>query len=121
MTNTKTAVVGLYQYKATLIRVVDSDTLILLVNLGFKVHKEVTVRLARINAPETSTLEGKTSKAFLESLLSNQQEVLLISNKLDSYGRSIGEVTLKDNTNNFTINLSDYLVDSKIAVYRDYK
>lgn len=109
----------LYEYKATLVRVVDGDTLILLVDLGFKVHKEVTVRLARIDAPEIKSIEGKASKTFLENKLKEGLLIHLTSKGIDGYGRSIGEITLLGITPT-GINLSNYLVENKQAIHKTY-
>jgi endonuclease YncB( thermonuclease family) len=113
---------GLYIYKATLVRVVDGDTLILLVDLGFKVYKEITVRLARINAPEMSTLAGKTSKEFLINALKTfNTKITVSSTKLDCYGRSIAEVYVTNNISPDVHNLSDLMVNRIMALYKDYK
>lgn len=42
----------MYQYEAQIKRVVDGDTLVLDIDLGFHVKIEETVRLARINTPD---------------------------------------------------------------------
>ena len=44
----------MYEYKAKVIRWLDGDTLEVSIDLGFYVHKEEKIRLARINAPELS-------------------------------------------------------------------
>ena len=42
----------MFQYEAKIVSVVDGDTMILDLDLGFKIHITETVRLARINTPE---------------------------------------------------------------------
>jgi Kyanoviridae endonuclease len=43
----------MYEYKATLDRVVDGDTLDLIIDMGFKMTTNQRIRLANINTPET--------------------------------------------------------------------
>ena len=42
----------MYQYRATIVRVIDGDTVEAEIDLGFDVHVRQTLRLAGINAPE---------------------------------------------------------------------
>jgi micrococcal nuclease len=46
-------------YRATCVKVIDGDTLDLLVDLGFRAFEKVRVRLRGYNAPELSTQEGR--------------------------------------------------------------
>jgi micrococcal nuclease len=59
----------MYQYRASVIRVVDGDTLWLDVDLGFDVKRRDSFRLYGINAPELSTPEGVAAKVWLEGQL----------------------------------------------------
>lgn len=101
----------MYEYKAKVIRVIDADTIELDVDCGFHCHFTEKFRLARINAPELSTSEGQTAKAFVQTLLPIGKEVTIKSSRRDTaireekYGRWLAEVILMDNTN-----LSDYLL-----------
>lgn len=79
----------MYKYKANVIRVIDGDTVKLSIDLGFRVFWTSNCRLADINAPEMSTKEGKLSKAHLQTLLSEGEEVTIESKKLDKYGRPV--------------------------------
>lgn len=79
----------LYNYKATVVRVIDGDTVKLRLDLGFRLYWHVNCRLAGINAPEMSTDAGVKSKAALEKLLPVDTEVIVNSTKLDKYGRPV--------------------------------
>lgn len=62
----------MYFYKADLLRVIDGDTIVVRLDLGFSVHAEQTLRLHGINAPEPRgrTAEaGKRSAEHLADLL----------------------------------------------------
>lgn len=55
-----------YQYAAQLIRVVDGDTLVVNVDLGFdQWFHNCRIRLLGINAPELNTKEGQAAKAWV--------------------------------------------------------
>ena len=58
----------MYEYKGTIRRVIDGDTLVIDVDLGFHVHTVVHVRLAGINAPETRGEERALGKAATRAL-----------------------------------------------------
>lgn len=103
-----------YSYRATLLRVIDGDTIAVIVDLGFKIFTEKTLRLARINAPEKNTKEGAISKDWLANLIANGSQLSFDSTKVDIYGRSIAEVTWD------CANLSDYMVMNGYAEYRKY-
>lgn len=86
----------LYNYKATVVRVIDGDTVKLRLDLGFRLFWIVNCRLAGINAPELSTDSGVISKAALENLLPVDTEVIVNSTKLDKYGRPVAVIYVND-------------------------
>ena len=45
----------MFEYNATVTRVVDGDTIDAMVDLGFSTHKKVRIRMMGINAPESRT------------------------------------------------------------------
>lgn len=80
-------VISPYQYDADLDRVIDGDTVILRVRLGFYISANITFRLLGINAPEVvgATREaGLAARANLEMLL-GQGEISVVSTKYDKY------------------------------------
>jgi endonuclease YncB( thermonuclease family) len=81
-----------YLYRATIVDVVDGDTLILNVDLGFDVFKKQRIRLAQIDALEMKTMEGQKSFEYLRDLTASLDEVVVRTNKVDIYGRFIGDV-----------------------------
>jgi endonuclease YncB( thermonuclease family) len=66
----------LYRYRAEVKKVVDGDTIICLVDLGFKTFSQRIVRLAGINAPEINAKDDGeraraiSAKKYLTGLLS---------------------------------------------------
>ena len=88
--------IELYNYQATCTRVIDGDTIVCDIDLGFyTIIKYQIFRLARINAPELPTPEGIKSKEFLKKLIEGK-DIVVKSGKLESakeiFGRWLGEI-----------------------------
>lgn len=61
----------LWRFRASLIRVKDADTIVVLTDQGFDGRHEPAIRLAGVNAPERKTPEGKAAAEWiLDELLS---------------------------------------------------
>lgn len=69
-----------YRYRASLIRVIDGDTYVLDVDLGFTVHAHVTVRLRGLDTPERHTPAGQRAAAAARDYLIGQP-ILVESHK----------------------------------------
>ena len=83
-------------YKAYVRRVVDGDTLHVVLDLGFEIYREEKIRLRGINAPEIASAQGKKSLSALKHILKNAPFVILKSTATDVYGRYVGDVFLAD-------------------------
>jgi len=86
-----------YIYNAEVIRVVDGDTVIANVDVGFDMWKRCNIRLHGIDTPETRTRDlnekekGLDAKdRLIELLLEYDNKFVLESKGLDKYGRSLG-------------------------------
>ena len=83
----------IYIYKAELIRVVDGDTVELIIDQGFSNFTKQTMRLYGIDAPEMRTEAGKEAKAWLWEVLQPLETIyvqtiqLSTKAKRDKYGR----------------------------------
>jgi micrococcal nuclease len=92
----------MYQYRIKKIeRIIDGDTFICELDLGFNIILKQTVRLIGINTPEIHTLNeevkkyGLRAKEKLQEYLSKGSEIIIETKKPDSiekYGRIIGSV-----------------------------
>jgi endonuclease YncB( thermonuclease family) len=124
-----------YEYKATVVRVIDGDTVRLSVSkdfsqdidFGFYMHERITItrstelnfRLAGINAPEINTPEGPAAKAELTRLLSLGY-IKAITSKPDKYGRWLTTLLVIGIADGKEINVNQYLLDHKFATpYKD--
>lgn len=107
----------MYDYKAHIIRVVDGDTVVLDVDVGFGMwRRNESYRLLRINAPEMRYKAGKAAKAFLIVVLAEKgMDATVTTHKSDVYGRFLAEVVLADGTN-----ISTYMVEHNHAKYKEY-
>ena len=93
----------MYKYKATVLKVIDGDTVKLTIDLGFRLSYTANCRMAAINAPEMSEDAGKASRAALMEYLPVGEIVDIISTGLDKYGRPI--VVIKANGTDINIKM----------------
>ena len=88
----------MYNYKAKLIRVVDGDTVDVMVDLGFDIWVKKRLRLFGIDAYESRTRDkkekkkGLAAKARLKQVLERQEEFHLLSHGVGKYGRCLAVI-----------------------------
>ena len=108
----------MYKYYITVTRVIDGDSIVADIDLGFNLKLNRHIRLMGIDAPEIRTKDleekakGARCKARLVELLDfvdNKAE--LISHGLDKYGRVLGVVRVKSHRDS----LNDLLVLEGVA------
>ena len=81
-----------------IIKIVDGDTVDLLIDLGFGLCLKQRVRLYDIDAPEISTKDlqekkfGLECKEYLTEWLSKQSVLSIRTYKDDKYGRILGQI-----------------------------
>ena len=90
----------MYEYKFKLDRVVDGDTIDVVIDLGFSILHKCRVRLFGIDTPESRTRDldekarGKLAKDFLSYCLASSDEHV-IKTSVDGkgkFGRVLGEI-----------------------------
>jgi len=111
----------MYDYRSTLVKIIDGDTIDVDLDLGFSVVlKKQRIRLYGINTPESRTRDleekryGLAAKARLRELLENS-DTLTVKTSIDKkvrgkYGRILGTIYLDD------INVNQLLVDEGYAI-----
>lgn len=116
----------MYKYKAKVDRIVDGDTMDVIIDLGFKVTTHQRIRLQGINTPETYSVKkdseeykkGMAAKNFvIQRIEANNFEALVETEKdTGKYGRYIATVWLADNP----VSLNDELVEKGFAKVAHY-
>jgi len=112
----------MYNYGATLDRVVDGDTVDLNIDLGFDVWlKSTRVRLHHIDTPEKRTRDllekyfGFMSSDFVLDKLINAKQITVdttLDGPKDKYGRILGVIWV----NNELESINDQLIEKRYAV-----
>lgn len=126
----------MYEYRANIVRVIDGDTVVVDIDLGFDVwlHKR-HIRLYGIDAPACRTRDldekkyGFMAKEFLEKELADR---VVLKTRLDvkgKYGRILGEfITIKETeagtdangtpveSVKYRHNVNEHMIDSHHAV-----
>lgn len=124
-----------YQYRARVDRVIDGDTVVCDIDLGFHVSAKQHIRLADINAPELfrGTSEerqaGWSSKNALQeiidfSVMRQQSEwpfVLVTEKNRQTFGRFVGTLWEIDRleAHESTESINARMVDAGHATYRE--
>ena len=91
----------LYVYRAYVERVIDGDTYLLIVDLGFNLQFRCRLRLHQVDTPELRGREkesGRISAEFVRDLIQCKYVTLKSLNKTDNFGRWIGAIILDDGT-----------------------
>jgi len=111
----------MYIYEAKVIRVVDGDTLIVDIDLGFHVWlRNQSIRLSDIDAPESRTTDldvkaaGLVSKDVLKELCPPESIIKIHTAFDDKYGRIAAKVENEDG-----VKVNTYLVRNNYAVAYD--
>jgi micrococcal nuclease len=93
-----------FWYGATVLDVVDGDTVDLMIDLGFNIHHKIRVRLYGVNTPESRTKDlkekelGLKAKQFTKDWLTSHKWVYVntIPDKNDKYGRILAKIYSSD-------------------------
>ena len=94
----------MYSYKVKEVaKVVDGDTVDLVIDLGFGLYKKERVRVAGIDLPESRTRDkeekvyGLEAKAYLMGILESAETIIVETEKDGKYGRMLGWLYVDDN------------------------
>jgi len=99
---------NLYHYRAAVVRVVDGDTVDVMLELGFNVSLKERVRLYGINAPESRTrdksekVKGLAAKDFVVEWTEDHADEIVIVTRIDKrgkYGRVLGTIMTESGEN----------------------
>jgi len=101
----------MYEYNCKVKRVVDGDTVDVVIDLGFDIHFATRVRLYGMDTPESRTrnkdekVRGYMSKDFLEEWMEKDDVVIRTRrDKKGKFGRVLGEMIVRgENINKLMI------------------
>jgi len=102
----------MYHYSAKIERIVDGDTIDILVDCGFNIFVKERIRLIGIDTPELHEKEGTQVKQFLEGYLEDK-DIKVKTFKKGSFGRWLAELYADDE------NINELLL--KLGKARKYK
>jgi micrococcal nuclease len=102
-------------YPATVVRVVDGDTVQVRLDLGFSIGFTASCRLYGINAPELRTQEGKDARDFLMTRLAPGDPITVTSYGWDKYGGRFDGRILSG-----TLDINNWMVDNGHAVVANF-
>ena len=111
----------MYEYSCEVTRVVDGDTVDVIIDLGFDISYKSRVRLYGIDTPESRTrdkdekVRGLMSKDFLVDMLGKGDVIIKTKkDKKGKFGRILGELHVGNKGRSVNINKS--LIDNFLAV-----
>lgn len=108
-----------YQYEAVVVRWVDGDTVILDVDLGFKVRHEAAFRLTGVDTPERGRPGWAEASAYCRTWCPAGSRVLIDSAPpTDKYGRYLVTIQYQDHWGRHAV-LNWQLIDQGLAVRYD--
>ncbi len=105
----------MYEYSCKVERVVDGDTVDVVLNLGFDIMYKSRVRLYGIDTPESRTrnldekARGKMASAFLKNAIDTGEKVVIQTKLKDSrgkFGRVLGNIIVDG------ININQLMIDN---------
>jgi micrococcal nuclease len=112
-----------YIYDAKITDIVDGDTVIAHIDLGFRISREMILRLNRIDTPElrgATKDAGNASKDFVaKHALGKQVTIRTNKDKQEKYGRYLADIYIENDVGVIDC-LNDLLVRHGHAIYRDY-
>ena len=109
----------MYEYSCTVERVVDGDTIDVILDLGFDILYKSRVRLYGIDTPESRTrnldekARGKMASAFLKEAVEEGKQIVIQTKVKDSrgkYGRVLGDIVVDGK------NINQLMVQCHLAV-----
>lgn len=82
----------LYTYKAFVKKIIDGDTLWVIVDCGFKTWVHEKIRFRGVNAPGITTQKGLKAFKFVSKELKGLPFIIIKSHSRDKYGRYLSDI-----------------------------
>lgn len=102
-----------YVYRARVDRVIDGDTYVLTIDLGFRCAIQIEGRLHGVDTPELPTQAGLDARNYVNELMLESGDLVVVQSYRDrrSFARWVVDVWLPDGRN-----LADVIVDAGMGV-----
>lgn len=101
-------------FKAHVDRVIDGDTVVVTIDLGFEVFAKRKVRFLNVDTPERGQKNHKEATDFTKRKIENK-DIILQTYKDDAFGRYLGSVWYKENEDDeFYELLSNKIIENKL-------
>ena len=109
----------MYEYACEVERVIDGDSLVCRISLGFDIHFSSSVRLFGVDSPESRTrnldekARGLLAKDFLKDSIENGKKIIIKTELKDSrgkFGRVLGTIWVDG------VNINQALINNNLAV-----
>lgn len=85
-----------YLYKARLDHVVDGDTIVANIELGFGIQIQQRFRFRNVNAPDLKQESGQAAREYLKRKLRNTKYLLIKTRGRDKFDRYVSDIFLWD-------------------------
>jgi micrococcal nuclease len=123
-------------YVKEVTKVVDGDTIDVVIDLGFDISFTTRVRLAGIDTPESRTRDlaekalGLESKKYLADRLKDAKNIVIKTEKINStekFGRVLGWLYINSEENSLNVEMINkgyawkYLGDTKVKDFEELK
>lgn len=109
-------------YRAVVDRIVDGDTIYMLISPGFNVYTYESIRIMGIDAPEIfrgteeERARGKAAKEYLESIAPPGTQCVIRTDKdRTSFGRYSASILLQDGTD-----IASKMVEAGMATWSEW-
>jgi micrococcal nuclease len=96
----------MYNYKATIVNVVDGDTVDAIIDLGFNIQIKERLRLYGIDTPEIRTKDleekekGFAAKDFVKEAILNKEVMIDTTKGTGKFGRYLATIYYGENNTN---------------------
>ena len=107
----------MYEYSVVeVVKIVDGDTLDVVLDLGFSVRVKSRVRLAGIDTPEMASKDlgdrerARAARQFVQAWIAQGGQLRARTTKDDKYGRMLAELVREDGAT-----ITDALLDARLA------
>lgn len=116
----------MYQYRCTVLRVIDGDTFEGMIDLGFRLRMDKSVRLKGFDTPEKNSRNhaerehAYAATVFVQNLLPAGSVVVLVTAKTAIYDRIEADVYYIDQESGSQYSLKDVLEANGFAKLSEY-